>query len=149
MKRSSIVVTIILTALVHVAAGQKRLAFDPNGGEFQISGDKLAGFEDFARMYLETKSSNGRRVRPNGGVEFGQTEYAMRNVVFDGLQLNFDTNQISGISYRFSGRFSKLKRDEHGAIIGEKVLRGHFVKLAHGKRVADANLVFSFVYYSD
>ena len=149
MKRSSIVVTIILTLLVHVAAGQRRLVFDPNGGEFQISGDKVSGFEDFGRMYLETRRSSGRRVRPNGGVDFGQAQYAMRNIVFDGLQLNFDTNQISGISYRFFGRFSKLKRDEHGAIVGDNVLRGRFVKFAHGKRVAETILVFSFIYYSD
>ena len=149
MKRSSIVATIILIVLVYAAAGQKRLVLDPNGGEFQISGYKPPDFEGFGRMYLETRSSSGRRVRPNGGVEFGQMEYAMRNIVFDDRYLNFDTNPISDISYRFYGRFSKLKPDEHGAILGDNVLRGHFVKFAHGKRVAEANLVFSFVYYSD
>ena len=149
MKRTSMICILILSALHHAAAGQKRMIFDPNGGEFQISGDRPAGFEDFSRMNLETRTFKGRRVRPNGEIEFGQASYAMRNIVFDGRRWNFETVPFGGTSFRFYGRFPKLRLDEHGAIIGDNVLQGHLIKFVHGKKAAEADLVFSFIYYSD
>lgn len=149
MTRTTIIFVLIITALVSSSVGQKRSVFDPNGGEFQISGTNPKGFERFERMYLETNDPDGRRIRPNGGMEFGQTEYAMRNIVFDGRRWSFETVTIGGVRYRFDGRFPKLRFDEHGAVIGDNVLRGHLTKLVRGKRVAVADVIFSFVYYSD
>jgi hypothetical protein len=40
MKRTSMICILILSALHHAAAGQKRMIFDPNGGEFRISGER-------------------------------------------------------------------------------------------------------------
>ena len=149
MKPTSMILIFILIAGTHTALGQKRKIFDPNGGEFQISGEKPAGFEGFERMYLQTLSSNERRIAPRGGVEFGRMEYAMRNIVFDGRYWSFDTVSIGGVHYKFYGRFRKLKFDEHGAIIGDRALQGRFIKFVRGKSSVKAELIFSFVYYSD
>lgn len=149
MKRASIILILTVAGLTQTAAGQGRPTFDPNGGEFQISDSKPAGFESFERMYLQTQNSNGRRVKPSGGVEFGQVEYAMQNIVFDGRRWNFETVAVGRVRYKFNGRFLALRRDEHGAIIGDRVLQGILVRFVRGKRSIAANVVFSFIYYSD
>jgi len=150
MGRTPLILTFILVALVVSVAGQKQITFDPNGGEFQIEGNKPAGFEDFERMYLETRRPRGSRVRMNGGLEVRGVEYAMRNIAFDGRRRwNFDTVSIGGVRYQFYGRFPKLRRDEHGAIIGDRVLKGRLIKFVRRKRSAMADLVFSFIRYSD
>jgi len=149
MKRSLTVLLLIPAFLACMAFGQKPMAFDPNGGEFQISGQNPAGFSSFQRMYLETRNANGKRVRPNGSIDFGQIEYEMRNIVFDGRRWSFDTVLVNGVSFSFAGRFPKLTLDEHGAIMGDDVLQGHLIKFVRGRKTAEADLVFTFFYYSD
>ncbi|HEY0049833.1 MAG TPA: hypothetical protein VGB68_11130 [Pyrinomonadaceae bacterium] len=124
--------------------------FDPNDGVFLIPREnKPAGFEDFSEMYLQTKDYNRRNervsVEPKGTVVIGQTDFAMREIVFDGKRWTFETVSSGGTSYKFDGRFSKIKINVNGAQDGENVLRGRLIKLAGGKETAQADLIFSFV----
>ena len=140
---------VLPAAALTQTAKTRPILFDPNGGEFQLSGDKPAGFEDFALMYVQTKDDDGGRVRPNGGIIFGTTEFRLTNIVFDGRRWDFDTVAKSGVSYRFRGRFVNLRRDEHGAVVGDDVLKGRLTKLRRGQPIASADVTFSFVHYSD
>lgn len=125
--------------------------FDPNDGVFLIPREnKPPGFEDFSEMYLQTKDYNRRNerrvpVEPNGTVVFGQKDFAMREIVFDGKRWTFETVSIGGVSYKFGGKFSKITLDAHGAQGGENVLQGRLIKLVGGRLTAQADLIFSFV----
>ena len=148
MKQTLVVLVFILAGLVDIA-GQIRSSFDPNGGEFQVSDTKPKGFEDFQRMYLQTHNADGRPIHPKGGIEIGTLEYAMRKIVLNGRNWSFETGSIDGVRYIFRGRLSRIRHDEHGAVIGDRILQGRLIKLLGGKISAAAYLVFSFVYYSD
>ena len=124
--------------------------FDPNGGEFVVSDDnKTPGFEDFRDMYLITKDFNRRNklvaVKPKGGVESWQHQiFAMRKIFFDGRRWSFETATIGGISYKFNGKFIKIKRYPDGRMDDQNVLQGRLIKLLNGRQTAAADLIFSF-----
>jgi hypothetical protein len=123
--------------------------FDPNGGEFIISDDqKPAGFEDFREMYLLTREDiqdkKSAAVKPNGGVELWKQQlFAMRNIFFDGKRWSFETTTIGGVSYKFDGKFIKIKRYPDGTMYSQDVLKGRLIKLVGGRQSA-ADLIFSF-----
>jgi hypothetical protein len=124
--------------------------FDPNGGEFIISDDrKPAGFEDFREMYLLTREDiqdkKSAVVKPNGAVESWKHQlFAMRNIFFDGKRWSFETAAIGGVSYKFDGKFIKIKRYADGAMDSQDVLKGRLIKFVGGKESASADLIFSF-----
>lgn len=123
--------------------------FDPDNGVFYISGNKPAGFEDVSEMWLETMDDDlrGKKtpVKKNGGIEFGQKDYAMRKIFFDGKSWSFETVVVDGVSFSFNGRFAKPRLDSHGAALGDNVLQGRLIKFVNGKKTAEADLIFSFV----
>jgi hypothetical protein len=124
--------------------------FDPNGGEFIISDDrKPAGFEDFREMYLLTREDiqdkKSAAVKPNGSVESWKPQlFAMRNIFFDGKRWSFETATIGGVSYKFDGKFIKIKRYPDGTMDNQDVLKGRLIKFVGGRQTARANLIFSF-----
>jgi hypothetical protein len=124
--------------------------FDPNAGEFVISDDqKPAGFEDFREMYLltreETQGKQSVAVKPNGAVEsWKQQLFEMRSIFFDGKRWSFETVAIGGVSYKFDGKFIKIKRYPDGTMDSQDVLKGHLIKFVGGKESAAADLIFSF-----
>lgn len=124
--------------------------FDPNGGEFVMSDNKNPkGFEEFREMYLQTKDFDRRNklvvVKPNGSVESWQQQiFAMQKIFFNGKRWTFETASIGGVSYKFSGKFIKIKRYPDGTIDGENVLKGRLIRFLNGKQTAAADLIFSF-----
>lgn len=121
--------------------------FDPNNGVFYISGDKPRGFQDIEETYIQTKDLDDRKtaVKPNGSIREGRQEFAMRNIVYDGKHWSYETVTIGGVSFRFDGDFSKIELDEHGIQNGENILRGRLTKFVDGQKMAETDLVFSFV----
>ena len=99
-------------------------------------------------MWIETHQMNikGEYVplKPHGEIIFGQTEFALRNIFFDGKRWTFETVRIEKISYQFSGKFSKIRLDNNGVQNSEKVLQGHLIKFTNGSKSAEADLIFSF-----
>jgi hypothetical protein len=127
--------------------------FDPNIGIFSLPFNEKppAGFEEFDSMWIETHDlvmRGGRpRLRPlrkNGVIRFGQTEYKLRNIFFDGKRWTFDTERIGGVSYHFDGKFEPVKLDSHGAQESERVLHGRLQRFVDGRQTAEAELILSF-----
>ena len=129
------------------------VSFDPNHGEFVISGEKPAGFEDFSSIWFQTVDydSNDKpfAVKKYGDIEAGAKHYQLRDIFFNGKRWSFETAAIGGTSYKFDGVFAKLKLDRDGAVDGNKVLRGRLIKFVKGKKAAEANLIFNFYYLGD
>ncbi len=124
--------------------------FDPNAGEFVLSDDtKPPGFEDFREMYLQTKDFNQSNklvaVKPNGGVESRHQQlFAMQRIFFDGRRWCFETASIGGVSYKFDGKFIKIKRYRDGTMDNQDVLQGRLIKFVNGRQTVAADLIFSF-----
>jgi hypothetical protein len=124
--------------------------FDPNGGEFILDYEnKPPGFEDFRGIYLETKDFDRRgksvSIRPKGGLETWKPQvFEMRKIFFDGRRWSFETVSVGGVSYKFNGKFIKIKRYPDGRMDDQEVLKGRLIKLADGRRTATADLIFSF-----
>jgi len=123
-----------------------------NDGEYQMIGIKPAGFEDFDSMWVSKFEINaqGKVVAkpPKGGVSIAVgkivTELPMKQILFSGKHLLFRTTSLSGIAYRFDGRYpGRFTTDERGAITGE-VLRGTLIKNKSGVRIASAIIAFKF-----
>lgn len=122
--------------------------FDPYLGIFNISSEKPAGFENFSAMWIETMDYNSKGkyvpIKKDGVLEDNQIKYQMQKIYYDGKSWSFETAVVGGISYKFEGKFGKLKLDSHGATDGENILHGHLIKFLKGKKTAEADLIFSF-----
>ena len=108
-----------------------------------------ANFDRLLTCYLQTKDFNQRNkfvaVKPKGGVEsWKQQVFAMRKIFFDGRRWSFETVSIGGISYKFNGKFIKIKRYPDGRMDDQNVLQGRLIKLLNGSQTAAADLIFSF-----
>jgi hypothetical protein len=127
--------------------------FDPNSGVFILPDDDKSVFNDYLQMWITTVEYDRRErsypVRPYGGISFGATIFKFRKTFYDGTRWTFQTRIVDGTSYQFEGKFAKYKLDAHGAPIPENVLRGHMIKFVNGKKVAEADLTFSFQVESD
>ena len=143
LRKTLIVTTLVIVAsaiCVHAQKGRDR--FDPNGS-FWILGDPPSGFSDFSAINL-----NGRGVRwlPLSSLQLnnGRT-FRFQQLVVKRERFTFTTKQIRGVSYSFVGRFLK------GGVFAETVLddqspvlEGVLTKFVAGKKVAEANLKFSY-----
>ena len=74
-------------------------------------------------------------VKPNGSVESWKPQlFAMRNIFFDGKRWSFETATIGGVSYKFDGKFIKIKRYPDGTMDNQDVLKGRLIKFVGGRQ---------------
>ncbi len=135
--------------------------FDPNIGIFALPlristlpypvTMEPPGFENFDAMWIEThefvvkgKDVVLKPLKKKGVIKFGQTEFALRNIFFDGKRWTFETEQIEDVSYQFAGKFTLIKLDQNGVQNWDNVLQGHLIKFTNGIKTAEADLVLSF-----
>lgn len=126
---------------------------DPNNGEFQISGEAPAGFADAFSMSIVTMDMNTRgeyvAVNKTGTVYLGNDLYEMKNILLDRNAWSFETVTHRGVSFKFDGKFARPDVVTENMTRGDKVLRGHLIKLVKGKRAVEADLVFDHIYMYD
>jgi hypothetical protein len=126
---------------------QPETVFDATGS-YYFDGEKPPkGFENFdfleiiARDY-ETGSNEyvgGAPIPPKGFVQT-KKPYKFVRISIGDKEISFETEKISGISYRFDGRF----RSDDSYLSGENAadLTGRLVKLKNGKKIAEAKAEF-------
>ena len=122
---------------------------NPNLGVFKVTGKLPTEFEKVEGMWVKTMDydPHGKYswVTPTGGLIVGKIMYELQSDLLDGKNWFFETNKISNVSYKFEGKFAKLKFDSSGAVLGENVLQGHLTKFVNSKKVVEADLNFNFV----
>jgi hypothetical protein len=119
--------------------------FDPEG-EFNVEGSPPRGLSEVSTIELlrDTKKSfmnSHSGIYTNKGVT-----YNFKTLTVTRERFTFTTVAIKGISYSFSGRFlrggvfAELDSDQWG----KPILEGQLTKLKGGRKVAGANLKFSY-----
>jgi hypothetical protein len=125
---------------------------DPNGGKFDISGTAPAAFDGFS-MWIKTMDYNSGHkyvlVPRSGGVWFKDHQFAMRDVGAGGNDLSFETVRYRGVSFKFEGRSAIPQVKTEDYFDGQGVLKGHLIKLVHGRKTAEADLTFDHTYLYD
>lgn len=115
--------------------------FDPDG-TFWIKGDKPADFSEFDSINLNAKRS--RRLEA-AGVRALDTLHRYKTLIVKRDNLTFTTIAVRGISYSFSGKFLKGGVYSAGDLDEETpVLEGTLTRFRDGKKVAEANLKFTY-----
>lgn len=121
---------------------------DPNIGVFKVTGKLPTEFEKVEGMWVKTMDYDPQGkyiwVTPTGGLIVGNLMYELQAVLLDGKNWFFETQKLNGVSYKFEGKFAKLKFDSTGAILGKNVLQGHLTKLINDKKVTETDLNFNF-----
>lgn len=134
---------VILTSLLPLnITSQPKNRFDPDGA-FWIIGTTPNDFSDFGGINLNSKRM--RRL-PAAGLQLnnGRT-FRYKSLTVKKDNFTFTTVVVGGVAYGFTGRFLKdgvfasLALDET-----TPVLEGTLIKYKAGKKVAEANLKFSY-----
>ena len=137
-------VVLFLVALIPAPAfGQIRKArFDPDG-TFWILGTPPNEFKDFSAINLNARRSR-RLEQPGVRLTTGKP-FRFKSLKVTREHFSFTTMAIDGVSYAFTGRFLKggvfaaLNLDEE-----TPVLEGLLTKYKTGKKVAEAQLKFTY-----
>lgn len=140
-KYLSIFLLLCLAAAPAFTQRKTTARFDPDG-TFWIHGDKPANFSDFDSINL-----NAKRLRYLNapGVMSGTTRYRYKTLVVKRDNFTFTTMTVRGVYFAFSGKF--LKGGVYGAgDLDEEtpVLEGTLTRFSDGKKVAEANLKFTY-----
>jgi hypothetical protein len=128
--------------LSEVSAQKPKERFDPDGS-FWFHGTPPEEFKNVGGINLNSKRS--KRL-PAAGVELvNGPRFGFKSLVVKRESLVFTTVLVRGVSYSFSGRFLK------GGVFGAgdldpdtPVLEGTLTKWKAGKKVAEANLKFTY-----
>ena len=127
---------------VVVVAAQK---FDPEG-EFNVLGDPPRSLSEVSTIEL-LRDAKRSFYNPHAGLyTTAGVTHRFRTLNVTRAKFTFTTIPIKGISYSFTGRFlrggvyAELDSDQWG----KPILEGKLSKLKEGKRVAEANLKFSY-----
>ena len=134
--------TILILLLIAPALAQKSARFDPDGS-FWLIGDPPPEFSEFSAINL-----NAKRLRrlPSAGLQLNDgTTYRFRTLNVKRNDFKFATVTRGGVSYSFSGRFLR------GGVYAEMdlddtapILEGTLTKFRGGKKIAEAELKFSY-----
>lgn len=125
-----------------VAAQHRRERFDPDG-TFWIVGQPPDGFSDFSGINLNAKRS--RRLNTAGVDERDGRHFSYKTLVVRREKFVFTTVTVRGASYSFTGRFLRGGVFQEAVLDDEKpVLEGTLQKFVAGKKVAEAQLKFSY-----
>jgi hypothetical protein len=134
----------ILPSFVHTAAGQGNV--DVFG--YYFPQNKLPGaFSEIDHLHLSTIDSNAAPAPLNGFIRpkrRAAKDYKLVSPKLDGKNLTFTTQAVRGISYSFTGAFTKLGNFPADRPEGEVVLKGRLIKMQNGKKVAETAVSFTY-----
>jgi hypothetical protein len=133
----------LLLSLTSPAFTQRKTSprFDPDG-TFWIHGNAPADFSDFDSINLNAKRA---RHLESPGLRMRTTVYRYRTLVVKRDNFTFTTMTVRGVFYTFSGKFLKGGVYSAGDLDDETpVLEGTLTKFRDGKKVAEANLKFTY-----
>ncbi len=126
-----------------LARVQSKRKFDPDGS-FWIIGTPPNDFSDFGGINL-----NAKRLRrlPTPGLQLnnGKT-FRYKTLSVKQESFTFTTMMLGGVSFSFEGHFLKggVFADDANLDDQTPVLEGTLIKYKAGKKVAEANLKFSY-----
>ena len=110
------------------------------GGFYWLNGKAPAGLKGFASFELNTMKYIGNSVRPIPikpyGVVHAGRNYKMARIDIMGDALSFETVNLAGVTYKFSGRLTR------SADPNAPSLKGWLSKTVNGKTVAEAQVGF-------
>jgi hypothetical protein len=141
IKTFSIVLLVCLFASPVLTQRKSSARFDPDG-TFWIKGDTPADFSEFDSINLNAKRA--RYLEP-AGLRTRTTLLRYKTLVVKRDNFTFTTMTVRGFYYTFSGKF--LRGGVYGA--GDfddetPILEGTLTKFRNGKKVAEANLTFTY-----
>lgn len=119
--------------------------FDPEG-EFDVIGDPPRGLTEVSAIQLLRDAKKSFLNSHSGLYTNRGLTYRFKTVSVTRERFTFTTASIEGISYSFTGRF--LRGGVYGELDsdqwGKPILEGRLSRLRDGKKVATANLKFSY-----
>ena len=141
IKSFSIFLLLCLFATPALTQRKSATRFDPDG-TFWIKGDTPADFSEFDSINLNAKRA--RYLEPPG-LRTRTTLHRYKTLVVKRDNFTFTTMTVRGVYYTFSGKF--LRGGVYGA--GDfddetPILEGTLTKFRDGKKVAEANLTFTY-----
>ena len=126
-----------------VPAGAQQ--FDPEG-EFNVEGEPPRGLSEVSTIEL-LRDARRSFLNPHAGVyTTAGVTYRFKTVNVTREKFTFETVAIAGISYSFTGRFLRggVYAEMNSDQWGKPILAGRLTKLRSGRKVARANLKFSY-----
>jgi hypothetical protein len=133
----------LLLSLISPAFTQRKTStrFDPDG-TFWIKGKPPADFSDFDSINLNAKRA---RHLESPGLRMRTTVYRYKTLVVKRDNFAFTTMTVRGVSYTFSGKFLRGGVYSAGDFDDETpVLEGTLTRFRDGRKVAEANLKFTY-----
>jgi hypothetical protein len=133
----------LFLSLISPAFTQRKTSprFDPDG-TFWIKGNPPADFSDFDSINLNAKRA---RYLESPGLRMRTTVYRYKTLVVKRDNFTFTTMTVRGVFYTFSGKFLRGGVYSAGDFDDETpVLEGTLTRFRYGKRVAEANLKFTY-----
>ncbi|HEV2914488.1 MAG TPA: hypothetical protein VGX92_14515 [Pyrinomonadaceae bacterium] len=127
------------------AVGPRPQGFDPEG-EFNIVGDPPRGLSEVSAIELLRDPARSF-LNPHAGVyTTGGVTYRFRTLTVTRDRFAFATVTVNGVSYSFTGRFLRggVYAEMNSDQWGKPILEGRLTKLRGGRKVAKANLKFSY-----
>ena len=106
-----------------------------------------AAFAEIDHLHLSTIDSNARPAPLNGFIRPKRRagkDYKLVRPRLVNKSLTFTTQAIGGISYSFTGAFSKLGNFPVDRPEGEAVLKGRLIKMRNGKKIAETAVSFTY-----
>jgi hypothetical protein len=119
--------------------------FDPEG-EFNVEGSVPRSLSEVSTIQLLRDAKRSFLNSHSGLYTNRGVTYRFKTVSVARERFTFTTVALDGISYSFTGRFlrggvfAELDSDQWG----KTILAGHLTKLKGGRKVAAANLKFSY-----
>jgi hypothetical protein len=104
-------------------------------------------FAEIDHLYLSTIDDQGNPTSLNGWIRpkrRAAKDYHLVNPTLEGKKLTFTTQAVRGISYSFTGTFTKLGNFPVDRPEGQVVLKGHLIKMLNGKKVAETDVSFTY-----
>jgi hypothetical protein len=129
-------------------AGAQPYTFDAGEGAYVFDGKPPKGFEELTALELpgvllrlgkDGASIVSVSTEPHATVDVrGGRQFKAQRVSITGDQITFETVSLRGVSYQFTGRFTKRQVDK-GQLL-DAGLKGRLTKLVNGNKVAEAPL---------
>jgi hypothetical protein len=127
-------------------------------GRFFIDGKAPKGFTEFEYLYLEGGSfklapDKKRMIADSPAVLKGELQgkrrrtFKLKTASMENDALNFESQPLGGISFQFSGTvFNAATEKDEPASVG---IKGRLSKFINGKKVAEAQVTFSYLEPTD
>ena len=104
-------------------------------------------FRDISEIHLAGNYGAEQRPPMYGLIRLKRksaSDYRLMKPTLDGKMLTFKTRSVAGVHYEFSGEFTRLDDFPSTQPNGEVLLKGRLIKYSGKRRIASANLSFSY-----